>query len=219
MMALLLSIPLAASLVAMRARAGDGAGGASTQAAASDDASTEAPIEAPSQAGAASTDGGTDGSRDAAPAAPHPPFFSSLPFSGERTPRPSKKEWNDAAFVSLDRELHTDTSSWLAQPCKAQRLREWIRVRCEGISLGAISLLGGDRKDLVLQLDPVEVEGEFGVFPEGGEIVFPVRPGDRRVIEWLRIAFGYKGANSIEPFFVLSEEWLEGEPRPTIVVH
>lgn len=140
------------------------------------------------------------------------PSFAQVPFSDERTPKPKDKEWATAERVAIDGRA----GMAFPTPCETRRLREWIRIRCD-TSTGSISLLGGNHEGLSLYLDPVK--GEFGSFAEGGEIVFPVRRGDRRVIEWLTVEFGYKGANSLNPFFVLSESWLPGEERPTLLAH
>ncbi len=94
-------------------------------------------------------------------------------------------------------------------------MREWMRIRCHLIT-GAITLLGGEREGLSMRLDPFRKE-EWSTFPEGAQLVFPVRRGDRREIEWLVIAFGYKGMNSVEPAFELSEQWAPGDERPMIV--
>jgi hypothetical protein len=51
----------------------------------------------------------------------------------------------------------------------------------------------------------------------GGEIVFPVRRGDRRVLEWSTFGDGYNGPESIDVAFLLSESWVADEPGPVIL--
>lgn len=171
-------------------------------------------------AAAVSLDGGVDADAEAdADAGPLPlPAYDVAPFAEERSAAPKAKEWAAAPRVALDRArpgLFADTTSPTGSLCEARRLREWVRLRCN-ITTGAISLLGGNVDGLALRLDPVNVE-DFQAFPNGGEVVFPVRRGDRRVVEWLEIAFGYKGMTSVEPRFVLSEQWPAGDERPMIV--
>jgi hypothetical protein len=94
-------------------------------------------------------------------------------------------------------------------------VREWVRIRCDVIT-GAIALLGGDREGLAMRLDFARMQ-EWMTFPEHAEIVFPVRRGDRREIEWLGVSFGYHGMSSVEPAFVVSEQWAPGDEQPMIV--
>jgi hypothetical protein len=152
-----------------------------------------------------------DGGADAAPA-PSFPMFNEMPFPDAPTPAPKAKEWESAQRVVFD----SKNTGPLSSSCQAHRLREWIRLRCTGPSIGAISLLGGNSDGLTFQLDPIT--NEWISFPEGAQMVFPVRRGDRRVIEWLQVSWGYRGANSIEPYLVLSEHWLPEDEKPTIVL-
>lgn len=169
-------------------------------------------------AGAEPLDGGADGA-DAADgdAAPPLPSYRVEPFAEARSAEPRAKEWASAPKVALDRSragLFATTSR--PDTCEARRLREWVRIRCT-ITTGAISLLGGDSQGLAMRLDDFKREEFLPSFPEGGEVVFPVRRGDRRAIEWLEIASGYKGMTSVTPSFVLSEQWPPGDEAPTIV--
>ena len=172
------------------------------------------PPEAAADSGADSgADGGVDSGADEEEKAPPVyPSYAQVPFSDERTPKPKDKEWATAEQVALDGR----TGMAFPTPCEARRLHEWIRIRCT-TPTGSIALLGGNHEGLSLHLEPLKEE--FDSFADAGEIVFPVRRGDRRVIEWLTVEFGYKGANSLTPFFVLSESWLPGEERPTILAH
>lgn len=171
---------------------------------------------ADADAGVGSVDGGTDADVDAAPLLL--PSYRAEPFSEDRSAEPRAREWASAPRVAVDRAgdgLFAATSGPSTSRCEARRVREWMRIRCE-LSTGAIALLGGDREGLAMRLDPTPKE-EWTTFPEGAAIVFPVRRGDRREIEWLGVAFGYKGMNSLEPSFVLSEQWAPGDERPMIV--
>ncbi len=159
-------------------------------------------------------DGGAD-----ADAGPSPlPSYRLEPFSEDRSPEPKANEWSSAPRVSIDRSSWTvaTTDAPTSGRCDARRVREWVRIRCNLI-ISAITLLGGDREGLAMRLDPTPQQ-EWTTFPEGAEVVFPVRRGDRRVIEWLGVAFGYHGMSALEPAFVLSEQWAPGDPGPLLVV-
>jgi predicted small lipoprotein YifL len=142
----------------------------------------------------ADTDAGTDAAADAAPP---PPLYSEEPFPEKRTPMPKAAEWEAAPLHSLDR------GSCI---CTVRRVREWIRLT--GPWDGGLVLLGGSQDGLSLRK---------------GEIIFPVRPGDRREIELLvndHTLFIRGVEDTHLPSFagVLSEQWIAGDERPSIVI-
>lgn len=146
---------------------------------------------------------------DAASGETAPPLFDAEPFSDERTPLPTTAEWAAAPSVRLDARAPDEA-------CSARRLREWLKVRCRAEELGAMRMLGGARDGVQMRL--VGTRSEFGEVVGATEIVVPVRRGDARVIEIMRIELGYKGMNSVEPWRVLSEVWPEEDERPTVVL-
>ncbi len=167
---------------------------------------------APADSAAAASDAGVadadvDGDADAGP--PPLPAFDEKPFPDEKSPRPKNDEWKTAPEIALSEGSATGNGL-----CKVQRLREWIRFTCP-LTTAKITLMCGSAEDVLLELGPVPVD--WGLFPEGGEIVFPVRKGDRRLFEWQSVEFGYKGSNSVTSFIVISELWLPGEEKPVIV--
>jgi hypothetical protein len=148
------------------------------------------------------------------------PSFRAEPFPETRSPEPKAAEWPLVSRVTLDRSavglfVEHQGAGIGSGRCEARRKREWIQIRC-AFDTGVVSLLGGNVDGLALRLDPEEKQ-DFPVFPAGAEVVFPVRRGDRRVIEWLEAASGYKGLRSVEPAFVLSEQWPAGDEAPSIV--
>jgi hypothetical protein len=153
---------------------------------------------------AADADGGTggaDGGPDAqAPRAPA--------FPEEKTPRPKDADWEGVMADQID-------IKGLPSGCSALRIEEWVRVRC-GSTLASIGLVGGDRTDVSVRMDPVN-EDFLVPASSGGEMVFPVRRGDRRLFEWVAVEFGYKGMTSTGPLFVLSEVWLPGDDTPALI--
>ncbi len=142
----------------------------------------------------------------AAPDAGALPRFDAVPFAEEKTPAPTVEEWKPVGPVAL-----TDKAPF---GCNAYRLREWVRIRCSKLATSVLAQLGGSREGVSLFLDPA---GNF--VPPGGEVMFPVRRGDRRLIEWSTFGESYEGAGTPEVAFMISESWPPGDPAPTIVVH
>ncbi|APR75605.1 Hypothetical protein A7982_00951 [Minicystis rosea] len=134
--------------------------------------------------------------------------FDVLPFSDPPSPRPEPSEWQPVVPVTL--------SDALPPNCRAYRLHEWMKIRCSPLSTSSIALLGGAREGVFIFLDPPHFSG--GV-PDGGEVIFPVRRGDRRMFEWSTFGDSYDGPGSPEVAFMISESWPPGDARPTIIAH
>jgi|HubBroStandDraft_6_1064221.scaffolds.fasta_scaffold1158832_2 hypothetical protein len=131
-----------------------------------------------------------------------PPIADGL--SEVRSDPPEAADWGWAREVSLARA---------SEACKAVRLREWTRVTCEVSSDMGASLVAGPREGVRFAHEP---------FGSKISIVFPVRRGDRRVLEMMKgvsSPFVFS-AYSFEPdvAFVVSESWLSEEDAPIIVV-
>ncbi len=166
--------------------------------------------QAPVATDAGSEDAGSADANTDADAAPPPlPAFDALPFPDEKSPKPKKEEWKDVSQVSLS------AGSSIGASCKAYRLREWIRIRCDSTTTAQIVMRCGNPEDVSMAMD--QIPDEWSTFPDGGELVFPLRRGDRRLIEWTGVEFGYKGANSAIPALLISETWLPGEDKPTVI--
>jgi hypothetical protein len=161
------------------------------------------PILADVGAGAdAGADAGSvaDAGADAGALEAGPPSWSAEPFPEKRSPMPKKEAWASAPLVTLDRVTPDAT-------CDTRRLQEWIRIHCR--LDGGTMLIGGN-------VDGFSLAGD-------GSAVFPVRRGDRRVIE-VYGADTTVNAHTAEPVarkplpgLVLSEQWLAGDERPTLV--
>ena len=98
------------------------------------------------------------------------------------------------------------------------RVREWVRVSCPDLVTASIAMLGGNPKGMAFWIDPVR-EGQDGKLPAGGEVMFPVRRGDRRVVQLLSFGPGYEGPFTQLPALVVQESWLDGEERPVLLLH
>jgi hypothetical protein len=172
-----------------------------------EDAQAPAPADSAGSSDAGAADADVDGDADAGP--PPLPAFDETPFPDEKSPRPKKDEWKTAPEVAFSEGSLSSGGS-----CKLQRVREWIRINCP-MTTAQLTLMCGNAEDVFLELGPVPVD--WGTFPEGGEIVFAVRKGDRRLFEWQGVEFGYRGSNSANSFLVISELWLPGDEKPVIV--
>jgi hypothetical protein len=136
----------------------------------------------------------------ATPAAPPAALGADLPT--EKSPVPSYAEWQSATPVKLSR------TSPAASGCVATRVREWMRVRCPQKTF-AISLLGGSNEGLSFWIGPDD-KGQ------PGEVQFPLRRGDRRVVQLWTEGKAADGSVVPEPSVVLQEQWLDGEAAPTV---
>lgn len=161
----------------------------------------------------AAVDGGADGGADAGdggparPPRPSPPRVRELEVPEEtKSPLPKPDEWKD--IVRRDVAIRSEYT------CTMQRLREWHRITCD-CSNALVALVAGTR-------DGVSVWAT----EERAQILFPVRRGDRRVLQvtpHAKIVGGmgpYGGPGEVPggPPIVISETWLEGDDAPILVV-
>lgn len=160
------------------------------------------PSRADALLGAADSEASSDAGAppDASPAAdaapPRPPALADDPPSDEKTKAPTKAEWSSAPEVRLART--TD------KRCSAKRIREWVRVWCEGWYT-SLSLVSGTRDGLEMAVRESEPSGLF--------VIFPARKGDRRLILVQRQAKW-----SAVPEALISEQWLETDKGPIVTV-
>lgn len=128
------------------------------------------------------------------------------PESPSAFPRPM--EWTQGRWVELPRR-----SGVHAGGCRVEQLREWLRVRCEGMRVSGITQLGGAPGARYA----IEPAGDDRI-PGGGEIVVPVRRGDRRVFLLWTFDEGYDGPLTVVPGVVMQEYWLAGAAAPVVVL-
>lgn len=148
------------------------------------------------------------GPSPAAPGEPEPlelPPVDATPLPSEPTAAPSLDEWKGAPRFAL-----TAASPRASDLCRAYRVREWVKIHCDA-HVGAIRLLAGDPKGFAAWMPPLAMDRPPVL---GGEVIFPLRPADRRVVQVFELDAGY---DSYLPgsAFVIDAVWVEGE-RPAI---
>ncbi|MDI1451382.1 hypothetical protein [Polyangium sp. 6x1] len=124
------------------------------------------------------------------------------PPSAEKTKAPTFEEWSKAPKVRLSR------TGPAAAPCTAYRVREWLKVRCLGTKPHAMVVLGGDAAEVSFWIDRDE--------RQGGEVQFPMRRGDRRVVQIWAGGVDAAGVFKPKPSLVIQEHWLEDRAAPTV---
>jgi hypothetical protein len=133
--------------------------------------------------------------------------FEPIPPAEEKPKAPKAEEWQSATLVRFD------ARGPRARACRMHRLREWVKVHCDGQAT-AVGFLGGS-PDAAFFFLPQAKEGEPA--PTSTDIVFPLKPGDRRVLEIFSYGPAY-GGSMISPGLVLQEHWIAGEPAPVVVI-
>lgn len=133
--------------------------------------------------------------------------FDAEPFPTEKSKTPSIAEWTAAPRVRLTRMTRTNG-------CNAARVREWVKIHCD-LQTGGLRLIAGSTDGIALWVPEPIKKGDFFTLGRFGEIVFPVRQGDRRIFELLRFNIdtgGWDGGVSwgTSSSFLVEEEWLEG---------
>jgi hypothetical protein len=149
------------------------------------------------------------GSVSAAPEAKPGGSFEADPPAAAATPAPKPDEWKGAPVVALAHDV---------EGCRALRVREWIKIRCEGLPAAGASLLAGTRAGVELWVDPPKEPKEQMKTPRAAEVIFPVRRGDGRILQIGQFGEGYDGPVAWNLAYIISEQWIEGENAPIISV-
>jgi hypothetical protein len=132
------------------------------------------------------------------------PAFSSVSWPDEASKPPSLDEWKAAEELSV--------RGGGASSCRVRRVREWVRLRClEGATLGVEQIAGPQVHAIGVEAGP----GAYAGVGTGGA-VFPVRRGDRRILQWFTPR--YTSVVETESGVVITEQWLPEDPGPMITV-
>jgi hypothetical protein len=134
--------------------------------------------------------------------------FEPIVIDDKDSKTPKLSDWQTATRVRITQRGPR------AEGCRAWRTRAWVKVHC-AVRTTAVSLLGGSFKGVSMWLrDPPA----GAPAPEAAEVIFPIRPGDRRVFEFFSFGETY-GGSMVSPGLVLQEYWIEGAPAPTLVMY
>jgi hypothetical protein len=158
------------------------------------------------------------GSRPRASDEAGPPPFDAQPFPADESAAPTPDEWKTAPVVAL-----TASSPRASVECRAYRVREWLKIHCDrgqafdgGSTYAGVRLLAGRPDGVSVWVSPFDQRAPR----RGGcELIMPVRPGDRRVLQIYDLDQGYyEGPGYPRRAFVVDEVWMEGDKGPTVIV-
>lgn len=156
----------------------------------------------------AGADAGTDAGAAKDEGEEKPIDFEPIPIDEKDNKTPKLSDWQSATRVRITRRGPR------AQGCRAWRKNAWLKVHCDARTT-AVSLLGGAFKGVSMWMREPPAGAPA---PEAAEIVFPIRPGDRRIVEFFSFGETY-GGSMVSPGLMLQEYWLEGASAPTIVLY
>jgi hypothetical protein len=138
---------------------------------------------------------------------PEPLESQSIPTTPST--RPTLEEWKTATPIEPTRR------SVDAKHCRAYRVREWLKVKCN-LMIAEIRQFGGSPEGVFLWIGPKQ-SYEWDQI-NGGELILPMRPGDRRIVQFFELVpnmcVGVASSSSV----ILDEAWIEGDKAPTIVL-
>jgi hypothetical protein len=124
------------------------------------------------------------------------------PIPTEKSGSPKSPEWGTALRVRPTRR------GTAAAVCKADLVREWLRVKCASETF-AVSMLGGDLDGSAFWIDPLTKDGE---------VMMPLRRGNKHVFQFWKPGKDAAGAFSPVPTFVVQEYWLDDGSPPVLTV-
>ncbi len=142
-----------------------------------------------------------DAGVDAGP--PPPPRFDAEPVPTEPSPAPRADEWRAATPVSVSRNR---------TPCRAYRVREWMKIDCSHLAPSGAAEIAGPVEGVRFVIAPVP-EGKPAESTERvAEVIFPLRPGTGHVFQMLGFElswqFGYQAQGQS---VVITDHWVAGE--------
>lgn len=133
------------------------------------------------------------------------PSLALAAIPAEKSARPTPAEWRQARPVAL---VYAGPR---ASRCGAFLLREWLKVRCTGGTVSAVTQLGGERDGVTFWIDPPA--DRAANIPGDADVQLPLRRGDRRVLQLWTLGPGYDGPLTVVPALTLQEEWVDDGPN------
>jgi hypothetical protein len=144
-----------------------------------------------------------------APRMPPPEPLDKQSIPKEASKVPTVEEWKSATPVAFTRRS-TD-----AKNCRAFRVREWLKVKCEMIA-AVIKQHGGSPENVFFWAGPHDGFEWHNI--NGGQVIFPMRPGDQRVIQFFSLEYEQCFGRQSWPGPIVDEIWIEGDSHPTVVI-
>jgi hypothetical protein len=154
-------------------------------------------------------DAGVDAAAVTAESEEKPLDFEPIVIDDKDNKSPKLSDWQTATRVRITRRGPR------AEGCRAWRTRAWIKVHCAAMRTTALSLLGGSFRGVSMWMREPPAGSPA---PEAAEVIFPIRPGDRRIFEFFSFGETY-GGSMVSPGLLLQEYWIEGASAPTIVMY
>jgi len=145
-------------------------------------------------------------SRKKRPAPPEPLESQTIPK--EPSSRPTLEEWQNTTPIAVTR--HSPNAS----ACHTFRVREWLKIKCDQ-KIAYIRQHGGNSKEVFTWIGPDSYQ--WGTI-NGGEVMFPLRPGDQRVLEFYETIPEMCSGRQALPWLIVDEIWVEGDASPTVVI-
>jgi hypothetical protein len=138
---------------------------------------------------------------------PEPLEAQSIPAAPSKPP--TLEEWKTATPIEPTRRSR---DAW---PCRAYRVREWLKVKCQ-LMVAEIRQFGGSPEGVFLWIGP---KADFVWEPKnGGEVILPMRPGDRRIVQFFELVPNMCVGMVSDSSVIVDEAWIEGEKGPTVVL-
>lgn len=163
--------------------------------------------DAPATASAGASAAAPVASASSFAGAPALPPFDAEPFPPDATPAPKADEWRAATPVSLTRNF---------TPCRAYRVREWMKVNCSHLAGAGIAQITGPTKGVALSIGHGDAKDALA--KRNMEIIFPLRRGTGHMFQLLEIGEGYDGPSGASVALILGDSWAPGE-APIITLH
>jgi hypothetical protein len=123
--------------------------------------------------------------------------------------KPKREDWKSAV------EVRVRSHGYSAKSCKAELLREWMRVSCYQ-AMGGIRQFVGSTKDVELFIYAKDIQNLFAE-PNGGEIVFPLRKGEPYLFQFFTLSSEYEGFG-VSPSVLVDVSWSGSRKQPTVVM-
>jgi hypothetical protein len=121
-----------------------------------------------------------------------------------RSAVPARAEWSQGTSLETTRRVGPIT-----QACEIRRLREWVRVRCAGLQVAALTQLGGAEDGVQFALDAATSNG----LPGGAQLIFPQRAGETRVFQFWTLGPGYDGPLTVIAALTVQSDATGAEAR------